>query len=407
MKRANVVLPDLLESSRRMCVLIGVDTFPPDINGAARFARDHAVRLARRGHEVHVVAPATSMRSTSGVEIIDGQAIHVHRLRSVRWPLHDWLRFAPPWEVRYQVRRILRETHPAVVHLQSFIDIGRGLAIEAEQAGIPIVATNHVMPENVVEFSGLPKRLHPRLTRFGWNLATTAYTRADIVTSPTPIAADYLERHTGLSPIHPISCGIDTTRFTPKTAKPADARVLFVGRLDPEKNLTTLLTAFSLIPPGTGAHLDIVGRGSESGALRAQAAQLGISGRVTFHGRVTDEQLVSIHHAATVFVMPSPAELQSIATLEALASGTPVVAADAMALPHLVSNGVEGYRVPTHNAHDFADRIERILATDDDGYLRLSTAALARARKHDAATIITHYEKLYDTLTPSIASGAP
>lgn len=399
-RRGDAVLPELSAPTSPMCVLIGADTFPPDINGAARFARDHAVRLARRGHEVHVVAPATSMRSTSSIERIDDQLIHVHRLRSVRWPLHDWLRFAPPWEVRYQTRRILRDVGPAVVHLQSFIDIGRGLAIEAEDAGIPIVATNHVMPENIVEFSGLPRRLQPRLTRFGWSLAASAYARADIVTSPTPIAASYLERHTGLRPVHPISCGIDTARFTPKTAKPAEPRVLFVGRLDPEKNLATLLTAFSLLPGSTAAQLDIVGGGSTLDALRRQALRLGIGDRVVFHGRVSDRELAAIHHAATVFVMPSGAELQSIATLEALASGTPVVVADAMALPHLVDDGIEGYRVPIHNAQEFADRIESIILADPEQYLRFSTAAVRRARGHDAAAVVTQYERLYDELNP-------
>lgn len=393
--------PEASAPPRRMCVLIGADTFPPDINGAARFARDHSVRLARRGHEVHVIAPATSTRSVSAVEMIDDQLIHVHRLRSVRWPLHDWLRFAPPWEVRSRVRKILREVNPAIVHLQSFIDIGRGLAIEAQQAGIPIVATNHVMPENIIEFSGLPHRLRPRLTRLGWDLATSAYARAGIVTSPTPIAASYLEHHTGLRPVRPVSCGIDTARFTPKTAKPANARVLFVGRLDPEKNLPTLLTGFSLLARELDARLDIVGGGSELGALREKAIRLGISGRVTFHGRVTDERLTAIHHAATVFVMPSPAELQSIATLEALASGTPVVVADAMALPHLVDNGVEGYRVATHDARGFADRIEDILTASPERYRGLSHAAAQRARQHDAAAIITQYEQLYDELRPS------
>lgn len=387
----------VLPGSRRR-ILIGADTFSPDINGAARFARDHAVRLARRGHEVHVIAPATSTRRSSGIERFDGVAIQVHRLRSVRWPLHDWLRFAPPWEVRYHVRRILRTVHPDIVHLQSFIDIGRGLAVEAELARIPIVATNHVMPENIVEFSGLPERLHPRLTQFGWNLASATFARADIVTSPTPIAARYLEVKTGLPQVHAVSCGIDLHRFTPKTDKPAAARILYVGRLDPEKDLDTLLEAFALVPRQTGARLDIVGGGTEGKALEILACQLRIADRVTFHGRVSDSELERLHHRASVFVMPSPAELQSIATLEALASGTPVVVADAMALPHLVDNGVEGYRVPTGNAHDFADRIERILATTPEQYRRLSAAALSRACQHDAAIVVTHYERLYERL---------
>ena len=82
-----------------MRVLIGTDTFAPDINGAARFARNLAVRLSRRGHSVHVVAPSTNLSSSTATELLDGELITVHRLRSVRWLLHDWIRFPPPWEI--------------------------------------------------------------------------------------------------------------------------------------------------------------------------------------------------------------------------------------------------------------------------------------------------------------------
>lgn len=382
-------------SHRPLRVLIGADTFPPDINGAARFARDHAVRLARRGHEVHVVAPATSMRTRSGIEIYDGQRIHVHRLRSVRWPLHDWLRFAPPWEVRRATRRLLRGVEPDVVHVQSFIDIGRGLAYETQREGIPLVATNHVMPDNVVEFSGLPRLLQPRLERFGWNLAQSVYSRADVVTSPTPIAARYLERQTALTGVMPISCGIDVDRFSPKTARPAGNRVLFVGRLDPEKNLDVLLTAFSLLGDDLRACLDLVGDGAERDRLADLADRLGVGDRVIFHGRVGDRELVALHALATVFVMPSTAELQSIATLEAMASATPVVLADAMALPHLIATGAEGHLAPAHSPRAFAERIERILRLDPEEYERMSSAALRTARSHDARAVTLRYEQLY------------
>ncbi|WP_341579084.1 glycosyltransferase [Microbacterium schleiferi] len=383
-------------------ILIGADTFFPDVNGASRFTQDHAVRLARRGHDVHVVAPATNTRSLSRTEVFDGQQITVHRLRSVKWPLHDWLRVTPPWEVRAQARRILLNLAPAVVHLQSFIDIGRGLAYEAHKLGVPIVATNHVMPDNIVEFSGLPERFHPRLTKYGWNLATKVYSKADIVTSPTATAARYLEAQTSLLDVIPVSCGIDVDRFTPKQTRPVENRVLFVGRLDPEKNLATLLTAFSLIPTELHARLDIVGSGSERSRLQEHAQALGITDKVTFHGYVGDDQLTDIHRRATVFVMPSTAELQSIATLEAMASGTPVILADAMALPHLVTSGREGYLVHPRNAREFADRIERLLRLEPEMYMRMSEAALATARTHDALTVTAQYEQLYrQTWTPA------
>lgn len=382
-------------------ILIATDTFPPDINGAARFARDHAVRLARRGHDVHVIAPSPTFSGFSGGLMIDDQLIRAHRLRSVKWPAHEWLRIAPPWEVRRRVGRILDEVDPDVVHVQSFIGIGRGVAYEAHARGIRIVATNHVMPDNLASIGGLPARVVPAVTRRGWNLAAAVYSRADIVTSPTPIAADYLERSIGIAAVTPISCGVDLQRFTPKKEKPECRRILFVGRLDPEKNLPTLLRAIALLVSDSnsngdlGAHLDIVGGGSERAGLELLAAQLGVADRVRFHGRVTDEQLVTLHHEATVFVMPSPAELQSIATLEALASGTPVVVADAMALPHLVNNGVEGFLVPTYNAEEFARQIGKILRLPEVDYVTMSRHAVQRAALHDAKTVVRRYEDLY------------
>lgn len=377
-------------------VLIATDTFPPDINGAARFARDHAVRLARRGHDVHVIAPSPTFTGHSGVTMIDDQLIRSHRLRSVKWPSHEWLRIAPPWEVRRRVGRILDEVRPDVVHVQSFIGIGRGVAYEAHARSIPIVATNHVMPDNLASVGGLPSRMVPGVTRRGWNLAAAVYARADIVTSPTPIAADYLERSIGIASVTPISCGVDLQRFTPKQAKPAGLRsILFVGRLDPEKNLPTLLRAIALLDRDVDAHLDIVGGGSERSVLEQLAAQLRISDLVRFHGRVSDEQLAALHQEASVFVMPSPAELQSIATLEALASGTPAVVADAMALPHLVHNGIEGFLVPTYNAEEFARQIVKILRLPDSDYMAMSRHAVQRAIQHDARTIVRRYEDLY------------
>lgn len=382
---------------QRLRIVIAADTFPPHINGAARFARDHAVRLSRRGHEVHVIAPSpTFVESSDTLESIDGQMIHVHRLRSIRVPRHEWARGPLPWEARRRSRLILDSIRPDVVHLQSFIDIGRGVAYEAHNRGIPIIATNHVMPDNLGSVRGVPPRTVPVLARVAWNLASTVYSRADIVTSPTPIAAEYLETHTSITGVTSISCGVDLTRFSRKHAKPLHNSILYVGRLDPEKNVTTLLEAFAMLDPGLGLGLDIVGGGSERVALEEHAQRLGISDVIRFHGRVSDERLAELHHAASVFVMPSTAELQSIATLEALATGTPVVLANAMALPHLASNGVEGYLVSAHDAAEFARRITSILTLPESSYTAMSERAAEQAARHEATAVVRQYEALYD-----------
>lgn len=378
-----------------MRVLIGTDTFAPDVNGASGFARDLAVRLSRRGHTVHVIAPSTSLVGDTRVEVFDGERIVVHRLRSLRWPLHEWVRFAPPWEVRSAVGKILDTIHPDIVHVQSFINIGRGLAVETRTRGIPLIATNHVMPENMVAFSGLPRPLHPVVVRFGWNVASSVLRRADVVTSPTPLAAAYLEQNTVLESVVPLSCGVDLARFVPHLGRPPENRILYVGRLDPEKNVTTLLCAVALLPVALRATLDVVGDGSQRRNLERLTATLGIADRVRFHGRIDDHALTGMHAKAAVFVMPSTAELQSIATLEAMASGTPVVLADAMALPHLVDRGRNGYLVPARNPHAFADAIQSILSLDDDAYLAMRQHSRQKAIQHDSTEVTRQYENLY------------
>lgn len=385
-------------STNRLRILIGADTFIPDVNGAARFTRDLAVRLSKRGHDVHVVAPATSTRSATGIELIDGQPISVHRLGSVRWPSHDWLRFVPPWRVRAAAGRILDEVTPDVVHVQSFINIGRGLAREAHARELPLMATNHVMPDNIVDVSGFPEVLKPRLAQIGWNLADSVLTLADTVTSPTPIAARYLTENTSVGTVIPLSCGIDLERFTPRFERPAGNRVVYVGRLDPEKNIDTLLTAYSMVPRELSDGLDLVGGGTAHSRLQACARELGIEDRVVFHGRVSDERLIELHEQASVFVMASTAELQSIATLEAMACGTPVVLADAMALPHLIEHGENGHLVEPQNAEEFARAIESILRNDEEADERMRRAAFGKAQEHDAQNVILRYEELYEQI---------
>jgi Glycosyltransferase len=140
-----------------------------------------------------------------------------------------------------------------------------------------------------------------------------------------------------------ISCGIDASRFANQTPTQNQEPVaLFLGRLDDEKRINILLEAVASIQDHKNLVVELVGDGSERENLIAQAAALGISDRVKFLGHVLDEELAGIYERCTVFVMPSIAELQSIATMEAMASGRPVIGADAMALPHLVHDGDNG-----------------------------------------------------------------
>ena len=116
--------PPAPAAKKPLTIVMGCDTFAPDVNGAARFAERLAAGLVDRGHDVHIVAPAASRRHGTWIEEHEGQKMTAHRLRSWRWYPHDWLRFALPWMSKANARRVLDEVRPDVVHFHHFMNLG-------------------------------------------------------------------------------------------------------------------------------------------------------------------------------------------------------------------------------------------------------------------------------------------
>jgi glycosyltransferase involved in cell wall biosynthesis len=123
---------------------------------------------------------------------------------------------------------------------------------------------------------------------------------------------------------------------------------------------------------------------------------------VVFAGRVPDGDLAALFRAADLFVMPSELELQSIATLEAMASGRPVAAANACALPELVEDGRSGLLFRPGDPDDAARCLGR-LGRDPGLRAEMGRRARARAEEHDLARTLRRFEQLY----ASLASGVP
>jgi glycosyltransferase involved in cell wall biosynthesis len=397
------------DAERPLRILIGADTFAPDVNGAARFAERLAAGLVERGHEVHVMAPAASRKHGSWKEVHEGQEITAHRLYSWRWYPHDWLRFALPWRIKQNSARVIDMVQPDVVHFQSHIIVGRGLSVEAKKRGIRIVGTNHFMPENMLEFTLLPRAWQDFAVGLAWKAARRTFGRAESVTTPTRKAAQFLERHTGLVGVHAISCGIDAHKYSPNWVPRTENRITFVGRVTGEKQIDVLLRAATLLPAELDVKVEIVGGGDQKRNLEHLAVELGIADRVTFTGYVTDEELREAYHRSSVLAMPSIAELQSIVTMEAMASALPVVAANAMALPHLVHHGENGYLFEPGSPEDLAAKLRTVLEASPEDYRALKEGSLRFIAAHDIQRTIATFENLYrgKPVTDPVTDVAP
>ncbi|MGK9219830.1 glycosyltransferase [Microbacterium barkeri] len=383
-------------ASDRLTILLGCDTFSPDINGAARFAERLAAGLVQRGHDVHVSAPNTAWKRTAPrTEVIEGQPMTLHRLPSVHLWWHEWLRFVWPWRSKHYARQVLDAVKPDVVHIQSHIVIGRGLAREARKRGIPVIATNHVMPENIVDSTKLPPALNRLLVKLAWDDAKRTFDLTAAVTTPTRKAADFLEATIDIAGVIPISCGIDKSQYTADLSPRTENRVVFVGRITTEKHVDVLLRAIARLDPALDVKLDLVGDGDQRPLLERLADELGIADRVTFFGHTTDEVLRDALTRASVFAIASIAELQSIATMEAMASGLPVVAANAVALPHLVHEGENGYLFEPGDVDALAARLTDVLTAAPEERERMQRASLRMVEAHDITRTLDTFEALY------------
>lgn len=377
-------------------VVLACDTFAPDINGAARFAERLAGGLVRNGNEVHIIAPAFDSSEGPRIEEHDGVNMIVHRLKSYRVPQHKTLRWTQPLGMTSKIGKILDDVEPVAVHIQSHLMVGRFAYSAAKKRSIKVLATNHIMPENLIKYSLLPKFLHGWAMKLVWADAGRMLRKMDAVTTPTKRAAELLEKAAGVSGVLAISCGIDASRFANDSAMQNENPIaLFLGRLDDEKRVDVLLRAVASLTEHSNLRVELVGDGGERERLMKLSQSLGIADRVSFLGHVTDEELPGIYERATVFVMPSIAELQSIATMEAMASGRPVIGADAMALPHLVHDGDNGYLFPPNDVEALADRLKRILTADQAELNRLSENSLHLIQAHDITRTVKIFEDLY------------
>ncbi len=390
-----------------MRVLIGADTWAPDVNGASYAGQRLAAELAARGHEVHVVAPSRGLRSRPPCWV--GPVIE-HRVRSCRVPKPPGFRLCPPPGLRQTCRAILRRVRPDVVHVQSHMVLGRMLLTAAADLGVPSMATTHMIPENIIpaiSFLHLPESGLKKL--FWWD-AVRVLSRAGLVTAPTPLAASMAEQGGVPGPVLPVSNGLDLGRFRPDTTGrgpafrarhgiPADAPLVgFVGRLDREKHVDELVRATALLRAGAvpDAQLVVVGDGEERARLGALVRAQHLEHAVTFTGRLTDDEIPDVYPALDVFCNAGTAELQSLVTLEAMATGKPVVAVDAGALPHLARPGENGWRYPHGDVAALADRLARVLG-DPDGAAVLGAASLRIASEHSLAATVDTFEELYRT----------
>jgi glycosyltransferase involved in cell wall biosynthesis len=385
-----------------MKILIASDLHYPTINGVATFGRNLAIGLAERGHEVLVIAPSQTSKKFKEVDVNHV----VIRTASVPFVPYQNFRISPT--PGREVKKAILEFDPDVIHIQMLMWIGQAAMKYGNKFGIPIVSTNHAMPENLMDnivlLAPIARPINYMLRQYGARF----HSKADYITMPTESAIKMFNMTEKMTtPMEAVSNGIDLVRFQPGTPGPEiyekfklpqDRPIItYVGRVDAEKHLPMLVKAFAQVRSKQPAHLMIVGSGQETLHLKEIAHELGIFNDITFTGRVSEEDKYLLHQIGTVFAMPSPAELQSIAALEAMASGQPVVAVNAGALKELCQNERNGFLCEKDNVEQIADGLYKIIS-NPELRAKMSKESIAIANTHDLNSTLDRFEAIYESL---------
>jgi 1,2-diacylglycerol 3-alpha-glucosyltransferase len=377
-------------------------------HGQAIFTLNLCEGLVKNGHAVLAVvasdAGKTYLSEHNGVQI---EALTALNLKAFHPDA-----FLALFTAR-AVRKAILDFQPDIIHIQDHYPLGRSAVISSRRLGVKVVGTNHFMPENLAPYVPLLSRLKPAFNWVLWHWMRETYDRLDAVAGPS-LAAVRLLHSVGLRPpVFPISCGVNTALFQPdpsvdrlawRTRYGIDLHKIiffFVGRVDREKHLDVLLRALHFLNRND-IQLVIAGKGAHKMKLIALVKELKLGASVHFTGFLPQEDLPSVLNSSDVFAMPSEAELLSISTLQAMGCALPVLAANAVALPELVTEGVNGLLFKPGDIADAA-RCMKWFADHPERWADMGAASLEKVQAHSLEQIVHQYERLYE----KVLIGAP
>ncbi len=200
--------------------------------------------------------------------------------------------------------------------------------------------------------------------------------------------------------------GLDFRRFPEPTVRAATAgpvQILSVGRLVEKKGYPTLLEALAKLPPASDWRLTHIGGGPLDGALKAQAQQLGIAGRIEWLGALPQEHVLAAYRRADLFVLAAQIAADGDrdglpnVLMEAQSQRLACIATHISGIPELIRDGETGLLVPPENAADLSAAIQSLIS-DPANRQRLADAGFQRLRAHFAmetgiSDLVRRFEK--------------
>jgi phosphatidylinositol alpha-1,6-mannosyltransferase len=263
------------------------------------------------------------------------------------------------------------------------------------RAGLPYLV--RVGGPDIPGFEPRYKVLYPVLTP----IIRSIWLRAEVVVAKCEGEAAMIRAVDQNVPIALIPNGVDLDTFRERIPPPDNGplRLICVGRLIERKGQHHLIQAVKrLLDQGIDVALDLIGTGDAQASFEAQARALGMGEKVRFMGYVPREKIAAHYAAAHVFVLPSYNEGMSVATLEAMAAGLPLVVTRTGGTADLVEEGVNGWTFPWGDGESLTGHLRR-LAVDRSLARRLGAASRTRAAQFSWEKAFEGYVCLFEKIT--------
>jgi glycosyltransferase involved in cell wall biosynthesis len=373
-----------------MRVAIITENFLPKIDGVTRTLSKVLEHLRAGGHRAVVLGPTGAPRRYAGARVFAAPGLPI--------PFYPELRMLLPVP---SLAGRLQRFHPDVVHVVDPMVLGAAGITWARRLGYPVVSSYHT---NLAAYCGY---FHlSALERPLWRYRKTLHNACDVTLCPSPSTMRALAKE-GFERVAVWSRGVDTSLFDPihrsaawRAEVTGDAErpiVLYVGRLSHEKNLSALIEAFRLLVRSHSAppHLVLVG----DGPARADVEQSLRGLPATCTGYLRGDDLAQAYASADVFAFPSLTETFGQVTLEAMASGLPVVAFAAEGTRDLVTHEHTGLLVTERTPAAFAAAL-RLLLDSPVLRARLSAAGSTFARDRSWSEAMASLMDAYENARP-------